>query len=55
MKSEVNSMTERERIDTQLATLYDLRLQVMKEEKESYTREEVLALFDTVALEKQTK
>lgn len=48
-------MTEKERIDTQLATLYDLRLQVLKSDKKNYTQEEVLQLLDTVALEKNAK
>lgn len=48
-------MTDKERTDTQLATLYDLRLQVKKDEKETYTKQEILDLLDTVALEKSNK
>ena len=48
-------MTDKERTDTQLATLYEMRLQVLKDEKSNYTKEEVLALLDTIALEKSTK
>ena len=53
---EVNEiMTDKERTDTQLATLYDLRLQIKKDTKETYTKEEILELLDTVALEKNSK
>ena len=45
-------MTDKERIDTQMATLYSLRLQVTKSEKETYTKDEILELLDTIALEK---
>ena len=36
-------MTDKERTDTQLATLYDLRLQIKKDTKETYTKEEILS------------
>lgn len=45
-------VTDKERIDTQMATLYCLRLQVTKSEKETYTKEEILELLDTIAMEK---
>ena len=48
-------MTEKERTDTQLATLYDLRLQIKKSGKETYTTEELFELLDTVAQEKSKK
>ena len=48
-------MTDKERTDTQLATLYDLRLQIKKDSKETYTKEELLELLDTVAQEKNSK
>ena len=48
-------MTDKERTDTQLATLYDLRLQIKKSEKEEYTKEDILELLDSVALEKSSK
>ena len=51
----VDIVTDRERTDTQLATLYDLRLQIKKSEKEEYTRTEILELLDSVALEKSSK
>ena len=48
-------MTDKERTDTQLATLFDLRLQIKKDTKETYTKEEILELLDTVAQEKSNK
>lgn len=48
-------MTDKERTDTQLATLYDLRLQIKKSEKEEYTKQDILELLDSVALEKSNK
>lgn len=47
--------TNAERADTQLATLFDLRLQIKKSEKETYTKEEILELIDTIAEEKKSK
>lgn len=48
-------MTDKERTDTQLAMLYDLRLQIKKSEKEEFTKQDILELLDNVALEKNTK
>lgn len=48
-------MTDKERVDTQLAMLYDLRLQIKKSEKEKYTKQELFELLDSIALEKNTK
>ena len=48
-------MADKERTDTQLAILYDLRLQIKKSEKEEYTKEDILELLDSVALEKSSK
>ncbi|MCI9473451.1 MAG: hypothetical protein HFF31_05505 [Flavonifractor sp.] len=44
--------TEKERKDTQKAMLYDLRLIVKASEKEHYTKDELLDLFDTIAAAK---
>lgn len=44
--------TEKERKDTQKAMLYDLRLIVKASDKEQYTKEELLDLFDTIAAAK---
>ena len=50
---DVNGMgTEKERKDTQKAMLYDLRLIVKASEKEHYTKDELLDLFDTIAAAK---
>lgn len=51
----MDEMTEKERTDAQLATLFDLRLQIKKEKKETFTKAEILELLDTVALEKSNK
>lgn len=45
-------MTDKERNDTQLATLYTLRLQITKSDKENYTKDELLELLDVIAQEK---
>jgi len=50
---EVNRMgTEKERKDTQLATLYELRLIFSGGEKDQYSREEIVELLDKIALAK---
>lgn len=45
-------MTDRERKDIQKAQLYDLRLLIKNSEKDTYTKEELMDLFDTIALAK---
>lgn len=42
-------MNERERKDTMMSTLYEIRLMVDADEKETYTKEEILKLLDTIA------
>ncbi len=44
--------TEKERRDTQMAMLYDLRLIISGGEKEQYSRNEILELLDKIALAK---
>lgn len=44
--------TEGERRDTQIATIYELRLIFSGDEKEQYTKEEILQLLDKIALVK---
>lgn len=51
----MDNMTEKERTDTQLAMLYDLRLQVKKQEKDTFTKDDILELLDSIALEKNSK
>lgn len=42
-------MNERERKDTMMSTLYEIRLMVDADSKETYTKEEILNLLDTIA------
>ncbi|MCM1387332.1 MAG: hypothetical protein NC231_08400 [Bacillus sp. (in: Bacteria)] len=42
-------MTEKERKDTMMSTLYEVRLMVDADEKETYTKAEILKLLDTIA------
>ncbi len=44
--------TEKERKDTQMATIYELRLIFSGGEKEQYSREEIVELLDKIALAK---
>lgn len=48
-------MTELERMDTQKALLYDLRLQILESEKTTFTKDDVLLMLDNMALSKSTK
>lgn len=51
----MNDMTEKERNDVKMATLYELRLSVSQSSKEQYTKEEILQMLDTIALAKDQK
>lgn len=42
-------MNERERKDTMMSTLYEIRLMVDADEKDTYTKDEILKLLDTIA------
>lgn len=42
-------MTERERKDTMMSTLYEIRLMVDADSKETYTKAEIMNLLDTIA------
>lgn len=46
-------MTEKERQDTKMATLYELRLIFTSGEKKEYTKEEIVELLDKIALAKE--
>ncbi len=47
----MEQMTPQERTDTRMAMLYELRLLFTKEDsKEQYTREEILAKLDEIAI-----
>jgi hypothetical protein len=43
-------MAEKERQDTKMATLYELRLLITQGEKNEYTREEIVELLDKIAM-----
>ena len=49
----MKDMTEKERKDTKMATLYELRLMFTQGEKEQYTREEIVELLDKIATAKE--
>lgn len=46
-------MTEKERQDTKMATLYELRLIFTNGEKNNYTTEEIVELLDKIAMAKE--
>ena len=48
-------MTKEERIDTKMATLYELRLIIANGEKEEYSRKELLEIIDKIAMAKDQK
>ena len=45
----MQEMTEKERRDVKMATLYELRLLFTQGEKEEYTRQEIVELLDKIA------
>lgn len=49
----MKEMTEKERHDTKMATLYELRLLFTQGEKTEYTKEEIVELLDTIATAKE--
>lgn len=46
-------MTEKERMDTKMATIYELRLLFTSGEKREYTVEEIAELLDKIASAKE--
>ncbi|MCM1054413.1 MAG: hypothetical protein NC394_02725 [Bacteroides sp.] len=46
-------MTEKERQDTKMATLYELRLIFTNGDKKNYTIEEIVELLDKLAMAKE--
>ena len=46
-------MTEKERNDVKMATIYELRLLIDDDEKENYSKEELLKLLDGIARAKE--
>lgn len=51
----MEAMTEKERKDTKMATLYELRLIFTQGEKEQYSREEIVELLDKIATAKESE
>lgn len=49
----MEELTEKERKDTKMATLYELRLIFTQGEKEQYTKEEIVELLDKIATAKE--
>ncbi|MGN0311726.1 MAG: hypothetical protein ACI4CC_03030 [Lachnospiraceae bacterium] len=49
----MEELTEKERKDTKMATLYELRLLFTQGEKEQYTKDEIVELFDKIATAKE--
>lgn len=49
----MQDMTEKERKDAQMATLYELRLLFTQSEKEQYTKQEIVELLDKIAMTKE--
>lgn len=52
---EVEEMTEKERKDVRTALIYEMRLLFDAEDKETFTKGEILKLFDTIARSKETE
>lgn len=48
-------MAEKERQDTKMATLYELRLLFTNGEKREYSTEEIVELLDKIAMAKDQK
>lgn len=48
-------LTEKERKDTKMATLYELRLLFTQGEKDQYTRKEIVEMLDKIATTKETE
>lgn len=46
-------MTEKERQDVKMATLYELRLIFASGEKKEYTTDEIVELLDKIAMAKE--
>ena len=49
----MDNMTDKERKDTKMATLYELRLLFTQGEKEEYTKQEIVELLDKIATAKE--
>ncbi|KAI4443861.1 hypothetical protein [Schaedlerella arabinosiphila] len=49
----MDKMTDKERQDTKMAMLYELRLIFSNGEKKEYTTEEIVELLDKIAMAKE--
>ena len=49
----MEGLTEKERVDAKLATLYEFRLLFAYSDKEEYTKVEILDLIDKIAMTKE--
>ena len=52
-KGENMDLTEKERKDTKMGMLYELRLLFTQGEKEQYTRQEIVEIIDKIAAAKE--
>lgn len=48
-------MTEKERQYTKMATIYEIRLTISQSDKETFSKEELFELLDTIAVTKSQK
>ena len=48
----MEQMTEKERQDTKMATIYELRLMFTQGDKKEYTTDEIVELLDKIATAK---
>lgn len=48
-------MTEKERQDTKMATIYELRLLLTQGDKKEYTVDELTELLDKIAMAKESE
>ena len=46
-------MTEKERYDAKMTTIYELRLIVSSSDKENYSKDELLEMLDKIAMAKE--
>jgi len=51
----MEEMNEKERQDTKMATLYEIRLTISQNDKENYTKDEILQMLDIIAMTKDQK
>lgn len=51
----MEEMNEKERQDTKMATLYEIRLTISQNDKENYTKDEILQMLDIIAMAKDQK